>query len=333
MSVLNNLRRTGRLSDAGAQLLYATVGAVARFSNMPPPTGHGSWTGDAVLEVAHDFLAHAQTPRRLTAIAVEASDDVSLERLLEAAVRNYLRDVARATDRGALMRRLRSVLTESEWFAQVPEGEPGAGWWMLDGGDGRLWAGNIDDLVAASWEAPGINAVRWSNAARRGPVAARATLERFLQGVLAEAAGAVPLAELARVAEQRFNVGPVVEVELGEANSPIHDPPPDEDVQDDIKTAWEELSTRERVILANHAMTVRELAEVVHLGKSAAAEARRQVEAKLRILLSETADSDAAALGLVEKSRLWLQDRTVDDGPTSDNTGNTTTTLDEGPPR
>lgn len=332
MSVLSDLRQTGRLNDAGAQLLYETVAAVARFSNMPPPTGHGSWNGDAVMETAHDFLAHAQTPRRLTTIAVEATDDIALEHLLEAAVRNYLRDVARATDRGALMRRLLSVLAESERFTQVPEGQPGAGWWTLTDGQERPWGGNIDNLVAASWEAPGITAVRWSNAVRRGPVAARATLERFLQAVLAEAAGAVRLAELARVAEHRFNLGSVSEVELGGTDAPVHDPAPDDEVQDDIDVAWEELSTRERVILANHGLTVRELAEVVGLGKSAAAEARRQVETKLRILLSESADSDASAIALVEKSRLWIRDRTVDESPTSYHTGNTTTS-DEEPPR
>ncbi len=332
MSVLQALQRTGRLNGAGAELLYDIVAAIARFSNMPPPAGHGAWTGEAVLDVAHDFLAHAQTPRRLATIALEVSDDASLEHLLEAAVRNYLRDVARATDRGALMRRLRSVLLESELFAQVPDGQPGAGWWMLTSGEARPWGDSIDDLVAASWEAPGITVVRWSNAARRGPVAARATLERFLQVVLAEAGGAVRLTELARVAEQRFNVGPIAEVELGEADAPVQDPAPDDEVLDDIQVAWEELSTRERVILANHRLTVRELAEVLGLGKSAAAEARRQVEAKLRILLSESADADAAAIGLVEKSRSWTGNRTLDDGSTSDNTRNTTTS-DEGPPR
>lgn len=331
MSVLQELQRTGLLNAAGAQLLYDTVAAIVRFSNMPPPSGYGGWTGDAVMEVAHDFLAHAQTPRRLTAIAVEAGDDDSLERLLEAAVRNYLRDVARATHRGALMRRLRSVLTESDTFEQVPDGQPGAGWWMLSSGEARPWGGNIDDLVAASWEAPGITAVRWKNAVRRGPVAARGTLERFMQAVLAEAGGAVRLAELARVAEQRFNVGPLAEVELGDSDAPVQDPAPDDEVLDDIRVAWEELSTRERVILANHGLTVRELAEVLGLRKSAAAEARRQVEAKLRILLGESDDPDVAAISLVERSRSWLGDRTLDDGSTSEN--NRTTTSDEGPPQ
>ena len=324
MSVLHELQRTGRLNTAGAQLLYETVAAIARFSNMPPPAGHSSWSPDAVIEVAHDFLAHAQTPRRLSTIAIEAGDDESLERLLEAAVRNYLRDVARATDRGALMRRLGSVLSESGMFSKVPEKQPGAGWWMLASGESAPWDGSIDDLAAASWETPGIAAVRWANAERRGPVASRATLERFLVAVLTEARGAVPLVELARVAEQRFNAGPTVEVELGDTEVPVHDPVPNDQLLDDVQVAWQELSVRERVILANHAASVRELGEVLGVGKTAAAEARRQVVEKLRILLSENDDPEVTALGLVERSRLWLDRRTMDEGSTSDNTRDTT---------
>lgn len=334
MSVLRDLRETGRLSDDGAQLLYDTVAAVVRFSSMPPPRHYRTWSAEAVIEVAHDFLAHAQTKRRLATIALEASDDASAGRLLETAVRNYLRDQARATDRGALMRRLRDVLAGSERFVQVPPKQVGAGRWVLVGAaDVEPWGGNIDDLVAASWEADGISVVRWASARRRGPTATRETLERFVEVVLREARGAVRLDDLARVAEQRFDVGPVRTVALDQTDEPAVDESDSEleGVERDVGRAWAELSARERVVLANHELTVRELAPVLHVGKSAAAESRRQLVAKLKVLLGDCDNPDAAVLTLVEEARSWLADRTTGSGVTSDEYRHTT--LDGEPPR
>ena len=141
------------------------------------------------------------------------------------------------------------------------------------------------------------------------------------------------LDDLARVAEQRFDVGPVRTVALDQTDEPAVDESDSEleGVERDVGRAWAELFARERVVLANHELTVRELAAVLHVGKSAAAESRRQLVAKLKVLLGDCDNPDAAVLTLVEEARSWLADRTTGSGVTSDEYRHTT--LDGEPPR
>lgn len=321
MSALRELHETGTLGTSGAQLLYDTVRGIARFRNFPPPPGHQMWDQAAVTEVAHTFMADAQTRRRLTAIATTAGDHTAVERLLEAAVHNFLRDEARRTDRGALMRRLRDVLEDSDAFVQVTDHQPGAGRWALRSADDPApWAGEINDLVAASWEVRGVSALLWKQAARRGPTASRESLERVLEAVLAEAGASVGLADLARVVEQRFGAVTADPLPLDVVDEPatVEDLAGNVEARDEADRIWNDLSHRDRLILAYHDKTVRDLSDLLQLRKSAAAEARRQLMAKLRELLGDAPDPDIAALELVDRARSWTANRTEDRGPTSE---------------
>src|SRR5207244_1954590 len=76
----------------------------------PPPAGHHGWSAEAVREVAHDFLVHQRTPKRLAWLVVHTSDDASMQRALLRIVHNYLRDVGRTTEVGRLVVRIDSVL-------------------------------------------------------------------------------------------------------------------------------------------------------------------------------------------------------------------------------
>lgn len=312
MGVLAELQESGRVGSVGAALLYETVAALGRFSNMPPPAGHRSWDAEAVMEVAHEFLAHGQTPRRLSAIVAQANDEASAARLLEAAVRNFLRDRARATERGAVIRRLRDVLSESHAFDQTHDGR-----WILRGAPHVPWQGRLDDLVAASWEAADIAVVHWRHAERRGPLATRESLERFAAAVLEEARGAVRLDDLARVAQVRFDAqSPILQTLDNDVDPAADVEEPDFITAEAAGQVWQQLSLEERTSLALYDRTVRDAAELLGKGKSTVADGRRRLAAKLRLLLADDDDPDATALGLMATAKKWI--RTGPDGSASD---------------
>src|SRR5260370_37062921 len=99
-------------------MLYRAVQTVAIARNFPPPDGHVRWDQDAAMDAAHDFLDGERGRKRVTDLALRATDDHSLERLLHAAVLNFHRDRSRRTDAGALIRRGAGVLGRSARFQE-----------------------------------------------------------------------------------------------------------------------------------------------------------------------------------------------------------------------
>jgi hypothetical protein len=66
---------------------------VVRSSTFPPPDGFSSWAdGDAVDELICAMFV--EEPRLVVGCAVKAHDDASMERLLLAAIKNWLIDQA-----------------------------------------------------------------------------------------------------------------------------------------------------------------------------------------------------------------------------------------------
>ena len=107
----DELVSAGRFGPQCARMLYRAVQTVAIARSFPPPDGHVRWDRDAAMDVAHDFLAAERGRKRITDLAIRATDDASLERLLHAAVLNFHRDRSRRTDAGALIRRGGDVLS------------------------------------------------------------------------------------------------------------------------------------------------------------------------------------------------------------------------------
>src|SRR4051794_14894287 len=103
MTAWSELRDTGQLGDQGVAALYRAVSVVAVSHNFPPPPGSERWDEAAITDVTHDFLTGPRGLARMTEIALRASDERSFARLLDTAVLNHLRDVARRTDRGRLI--------------------------------------------------------------------------------------------------------------------------------------------------------------------------------------------------------------------------------------
>ena len=79
--------------------------------DVPSTRGFRSWAdGDAVDELICAMFD--EKPQLVVGCAVKAHDDASLERLLLAAIKNWLVDQAKATEVGKLRRRLENLLCE-----------------------------------------------------------------------------------------------------------------------------------------------------------------------------------------------------------------------------
>jgi hypothetical protein len=286
MSAWDELRRLGAFGEEATLELYRCVRAVARAGNYPPPAGHPSWTLDAVQETAHDVFADARGPQRLVELAVKAVDDHSFRRLLEQVVRNFLRDQARATAKGKLIRRLRELLDQDARFAAVGAKRPGAGNIELtDGTTPDVWSGRLSDLEAAAFKVNDVAVVRWRPQARRdSPLSDATSLMAVSEAVLRTAGGSVSLPDLADVVASRFAAGrapvvtPVDDIEQWSTRSfDGDDPATDVDIRHAAERLVVQLTPRERLVLAYLDEPVRQLADRIGLGKSATAEIAARV--------------------------------------------------------
>ena len=311
MGAYLELRASGYLGPEGAALLYATVRDVIKADRVPPEDGP-RWTEDAIREVAHDFLSEEAGPRRLTSLYLRSSDDDSLARLLREAVRAYLRDRARRRDVGPLRRRLVDVLASAPELVgvDIPSGRA----WTLPQHRGEApYQRPVGPLVAAAWAAPNIRIVRWRSTRRRDPVADRPSLTAFAVAVLEAAEAPVLVGTLVEVAVRRFALAapPLV--------IPLDDEPAAEEASAEqtalaAMTAaeiWNQLTRRERSILALHDLTVREIGEEIGLAKSAAAAARNRLDELLTRALADDPDAEAVWNRLQE---LAAEDRTAGTG-------------------
>ncbi|MFG3301448.1 hypothetical protein [Micromonospora chersina] len=307
MSAWEELQRDGVFGTEATAELYRCVRAVARAGNFPPPTGYHQWTLDAIEETAHEVFADAKGPQRLVELAVKAYDDTSFRRLLEQVVRNFLRDRARATTKGRLIRRLREVLDGDPRFRSVPDGQPGAGRniELADGTTPGVWNGRMTDLVTAAYKVTDVTIVRWRPDARReSPVADADSLANVCEATLRAAGASLALADLADVVAARFAVGPTPVV------TPVDDIDPWLPGVDTIEVVQAEaeiragadrllaqLTKREQLVLAYLDQPVRQIADRTGLGKSVAAQvAARVKEIAGQILGAEPRREDMLSL-------------------------------------
>jgi hypothetical protein len=302
VSAWEEVRRSGAFGQEATLELYQCVRAVARVGNYPPPEGHGRWVLDAVVETAHDVFADARGPQRLVELAVKASDDASFRRLLEQVVRNYLRDQARATSKGRLIRRLRELLDVDPRFSIVPRDRPGAGNVELaDGTTPGVWNGRLSDLTSAAYKVTDVSIVRWrAEAARQSPIADAASLAAVCEAVLRAAGASLPVSEIADVIAIRFSVSPgpvVIPVDDVEPWSPLTSLIDETATEAEIRAAAErlvvQLTPKERLVLAYLDRPVRQIADLTGLGKSAAAEVASRVRQIVAQVLGQEEQREA----------------------------------------
>jgi hypothetical protein len=93
LSAYGELSRTGSCGDETVRVLRRLAAQVTRTSSFPPPAGFDRWSDAAVDELLADMFER-KGPAFVVGCFVKATDDGSLERLLLAAIRNHLIDLA-----------------------------------------------------------------------------------------------------------------------------------------------------------------------------------------------------------------------------------------------
>ena len=311
MGAYQEFREHGELRDEGVRLLYQTVAGVARIRRFPPPEGHEQWNAEAVTETAHEFLAERDGVARMRQIHRLAFDDDSFERLLHQAIRNHLRSRARATEFGALMRRVRSVLEGDERFQRVGGGRGIPRWTLSATGVQEQFTGQIEHLIHVGRAVAGIKEVRWRSDRRRGPIADRESLAMMFEAVLTSANTSLTVRELARVAAARFNLlDPPLLVDVDDALSgpvaPIRDGPAQTIIAAETAAdLWSQLTDRERDVYPYLDLSARQAAQYLNLGKSQVAVAQARLKELLARELSDSGGASAVVAQLEGLSETW----------------------------
>ena len=314
VGVLAHLQTFGELSEDGVALVYRLVGDCLRKQGMPPPIGKAAWSEESVMEAAHDFVSeHLLGRQRLGWLMLRAADESGLEALLRTMILNFFRDRARATDKGALMRRLGSLLLEDDSFRLWQEGSSRFGkdsFWGRSGWDHPApFTGNPAILISAAWAIDGIRIVRWrESSTRRSPVADRESLVAFLAGIFEAAGGTLTVPGIAAIAVSRFSLlasptfialdDPDKRLELEER---VATPEEQVGARAVAVIVLDQLSEREReIFLRMGSAPLREVAEEMGLPKSTVFDSASRV----RSMVTTASGEEETAVVLQELERM-----------------------------
>jgi hypothetical protein len=311
--------RAGKPGEAFVALLTRSVFAVAIARNFPPPDG-GQWTGDKANDVAVAFLTNERTPKRIDWLVLHCGDDAALAGALQGVVRNFLRDLGRATEMGRLVVRIRRALRETDTFVPV-----GGDRWGLTGHPTDASEAGPDALVAAAAMVP-VTFQPWSPTARRHePFADRDSIDALLTMVLDVAAGSLRPSDLARAIAPSLHVvvGPAT-VDLDAGDYPDAEPGVSglDQLGDEVFNharaleVFQLLSDRERIALAYLHLNLRNLAPLIGLGHSQAAIVRNRAAQVLQAELGDEEHGQEIAELVLEIGKAWVQDRTGSDDVT-----------------
>lgn len=321
MTPRDELVNSGRLGQAGAELLYRTVRLVAIGNGFPPPEGSPSWDETAVAETAHDLVKDERGAKRLLDIVVRSVDDRSFERLLEKAVLNFLRDVARGTDLGKLILRVKEILRDEDDFEAVPGSSER---WTLSGGTAAPSAAGPDALASAT---AGLQVVvpKWTSERRDAPLADRPSFVRLMTSVLTAAAGSLTAVDIAHALTARLDhrrtahaTNLDIQEQVSEPGRLSGDPAIHTVAELHALDIFDSLSDRERIIVTTLDENVRDLSRLIDTGKTQAALIRQRLVERLSHEIADDDDPDSTATILCELCDDWIQSRTGTVGATSD---------------
>lgn len=315
MSAYDELRDSGFLGPEGARMLYRSVRLIGMGRGFPPPAGHDSWSAEAVREVAHEFLVHRRTPKRLAWLLLHTSDDASMQRALLRIVHNYLRDVGRTTEVGRLVVRIDSVLAVDDSF------ERREGRWSLAGASMAASGVPPRELRAAAESVDEVTVPRWSDSARRAhPHADARSIRRLCTAVLQAAAGSLDTGMLAQAMAPRLGIGAAPIAETLDVPEPV-----DFSYSAAIEASAElhaahavfaRLTDTEKRVMATAHLPLRDVYDVVGLRKSQAGFVRTRTISLVREMTSSLPNPNAVRLHVLDIAQSWLE-RTRTEGPTS----------------
>lgn len=303
-----------RRADAGGpetvRLLRQLGAQVTRTSSFPPPSGYATWSAAAVDDLLADMFSQENRSKVFVlACYLQATDQVSLERLILRSIRNFLIDQAKGTERGKLRRRLDNVLSKDSRFIRPPDLKGIRAWALLNHLFG-LWQGDLDSLHAAAARVRGYQILRW-NSAGKTPRQTVIALTAVCHGVIDHADGSVRDEDLAKVVERRFALlAPPVFVEMPDGSSAAaaawvvsgDEPWTNIGVQSRAEELWMTLSQAERVLLPVLGSSMDERRAATGLGRAATQALGDALADRLRLATVDDEDREEIVLRMVELS-------------------------------
>ena len=308
MSALDELR-AGPIGEEFVSLLSRTIRAVAIARNFPPPDDLVSWGDEAVTRTVSEFMADAQTPRRLVDLATACSSDEALKARLQGSVRNFLADLGRRTPLGKLVVRINEVLGRDEGFTRVH------GRWSVAGGPTEAGVEDTERLARAIGPHK-ITVPRWGHEARRAaPVADADTIASLCKELLSAADGSLMPRTMAAAIGIRLGIGQApmsLDATSLDPGGPEGYPVTDTTADAALREARAVeilglLNDRERAALAYPEYTVRDLAPILGIGPSQANIVRRRAIEILQEELADDPDAEAVAGRILERARSWAE--------------------------
>jgi hypothetical protein len=302
-AALEELRVTGQPGQHCVILLRRLGRQCVKRRSFPPPEGYDTWSQDAVDDLLADMFAREGRGRRFVINCyVKATDGASLERLLLTAIENFLKDQAKATERGKLRRRLENMLDIDHRFVRCAGSR-----WALSSAASRVWQGDIAQLEAAAWAVRGVSITRW-NTSGPTPTATRDALLVITLAVLEAADGGVRAEDLARVLQSRFGLlRPAAFVALdaddgwaGDQEIAVAAEETCESVDARVRELWHELTAGERRLVPLLADGPDRWARELGTGTETAAAAGEALKIKLRTATVDDADCDRVVIGLLD---------------------------------
>jgi hypothetical protein len=307
VSAIDELR-SHDLGAAFLDLLGRTVRAVAVARNFPAPEGHSQWDDAAVASTVTDFLAHPNTPRRLTDLETHCRTDDALRRRLQATVQNFLADTGRRTPVGRLVLRFNEVLAGASSFER--QGRT----WALVGMSGEPAAVDIDALVSAASMIDVHVPAAWTTGSRKSPDLDGESVVRVATAVLSAAGGPLSASVLAQVTALRLGIGGApMSIEAA-----AFDPPEAYDASADttgvaairgLRAAevFGLLNDAERISIGMAGVPVARLGPILGMSGSSAALVRKRALATLKDQLEDEEDGQPVADTVLELARTWAE--------------------------
>lgn len=246
MTAFEELQATGQPGTEVVAMLISLAAQEVRTSSFPPPSGHRSWDDQAVMDHVATLFTRKNGLGFIAALAVQATDQRSLERLTLKSIRRDLIDEAKATPVGKLRRRLRTLFGKDGRFDRGDGLYGGEEAWVLPTSTQRPWAGTIDDLdeLAAGVT---VEAIESLPPAGPTPAAARTSLVTLSHEGLRRADAAVRAQLLARFLARRFGLDQPIETTGHEGTlESAYDEEFDDDHNDLADEIYDELSDEQR---------------------------------------------------------------------------------------
>lgn len=296
----DEIRRSSAVGDANAALIYRCVALIVRFDRYPPPDGVEEWDAQAIWEAGHAFLAARDIDKRFARLVAGVADAKGYGRKVKAAVRNFMRDEARKTETGTILRKLEHAVGNDDTVVAVDV----AGlrtWSLAVHSTNGVYGRGLEDLVDAAYAVPNVKHAKWSPVSpNRPPLAEPDSLRRVIRAVLEEASAPVDRVTLAGVMQERFPAHQ--EFAAAEIDEELAEAATDPEAEAVAVDLWGRLTDDQRLIVGVLDLGPNEIEQRTGVPSSTAHRLIPIVKALLREFLTDEDDPAAVIRALMARS-------------------------------